>query len=596
MKKILIALSLLVLAANISPAADEISFTATVSKNTVALNDSFVYVVTIAGPMTNFGDPQIANLSAFNQFSGGKSQSINVINGKVSGSVSYTYTLGPKTVGRFVIEPSKFQYNGKVYTTDSIEINVRPAQSIASQTLAQNQAQTQAAIRARSQADMVRQMQENTVEPNFFVRANVNKKTVYENEKLVYRFSFYTNVNLASNPQYVPPSFNGFFNDGSKPKSHIEEINSMRYLVSEVETTIYPIATGKQVIGAADLKIAVAQISMPSNVNNVDDMMAAFIAMTSGRQIQERQLHSNPIEITVLPLPKEGRPDGFYGAVGKFNIRAEVDRRQINTNEPITLTLRVTGNGNFKSVTRFDIKAEGFKKYDTFISDADESARVFTTLLVPISPGKKTIAPVTLAFFNPDTKRYETVRTEPIEIDVVGQAAPESQTLDRQKFGGINDISYNKQIGKIINYKTELIKNINFYLVFVPFILLLIGGCMFNLFAKSKTKGSISKAYKKIDKAESELQKGNLGGLFDAIYSALVEAISVKMQIETDKLQEKQILENLKELSAPEDAIKRLAVVFERINLYKFAAVRADEKTLTEMLENVKEIIKQLDD
>jgi hypothetical protein len=326
--------------------------------------------------------------------------------------------------------------------------------------------------------------------------------------------------------------------------------------------------------------------------------MQAFLAMAGQAQPQQRLLETNALQVNVLPLPKDGRPADFYGAVGKFNMDAALDKSDILVGDTVSLTLTINGDGNMKSVTRFDINLDnGLKKYDTIDSGTSENKKVFTTLITALSPGEKIIPAIRLSYFNPSTKKYETVRTEPLKLNVSGQAVYESPNKSNAQFGASKDISYNKPIVDLKSWSKNYIENKKFYLSFVPFILLFIGGCMFNLFKKSaetKAKGSISKANKLMAKADDEFAKSNLGGLFDLVYRALIEAIDAKTEIASENLQEKQIIENLKSRQVNEEAIKKLSFVFEQINFYKFAAVRADEKKLKEMMVNVKEIIGQL--
>ncbi|MDR2771974.1 MAG: BatD family protein [Elusimicrobiota bacterium] len=584
MKKILILFLTIVTATTVFAA--DISFNASVNNASIPLNGSFVYTVTINGDINNIPDPQIGDLSNFNVFSRGKSQSISVINGRVSANVSYNYTLGPKSIGRWTIPPAKIVYNNKTYTTESIDIEVVPSQSVQGVAPQQSQSPQQNVPQRQSQ------------NPNIFVRASTNKKTVYENEKLVYKFSFYTNVDLASNPEYIPPDFGGFWNDGSEPTSRYENIKGVLYLVNEIHTTLYPIAVGKKTISPAQLRASVINLSMPDirNINNPNDLMQAFFSMSGQTQNQERILQTNPIQIEVLPLPQDGRPNDFYGAVGKFNITAAVDKTDVQTNEPITLTITVSGDGNMKSVTRFDVPANnGMRKYDTLMSDAKENKKVFTTLMTALTPGEKIIPPIKLSFFNPSSKKYETVSTTEIHLNASGEAAYELQGPQSNQFGNSQDIRYNQPIVEAKNWNENYIENPYFYFIFLPFILLLLGGHMFRLFKLSKeSKGSINKAQKLIEQAHKDFKKGILGGLFDVAYKALLEAIDSKTGSSSTSLTEKQILENLKTQNLPPEIVTKLSVIFEHINFYKFASVRADEKTLKEMLDNVQEIIDDL--
>ncbi|MDR0486037.1 MAG: BatD family protein [Elusimicrobiota bacterium] len=579
LKKILLFLSLLF--APIGVFADDITISASANKNSVPLNGTLIYSVTISGAISNFPEPQI-RLNEFNVFATGRSQSMSIINGKASGSVSYNYTIGPKSIGQFSIPPASVRYNNKVYSTESINIEVvPPVQNPQAQNAPQQPQRT--AVQQRGGAGRA------------FVRASVDKKTVYENEKLVYRFKFYTNMPLAANPEYIAPDFSGFWNDGSIPKNGEETVDGVRVSVSGLETVLYPISAGEKTIAPARLKVAVRDFSVP---DNIDSFMAQFFSGSGGTQV--RELSSNQIKITVLPLPKEGRPANFFGAVGDFKISAEVDKTEVQTNSPITLTLAVTGNANMKSVSKLDFALDsGLRKYDTIVSETSMDKKVFTAIIIPMTPGEKIIPQIELSYFNPKTKRYETARSQSIKITAVGDAAVQDYYAGAQTGERVQtDINFIKQIDDLRQNGGNYIEDKKFYIVFAPFILLFIGAFMFKFFKEKKTSknektknSQFNQARKYIEKAENEISKDNIGGVYDLIYSALIESISAVCKTKPDSLQIPQAFKDLEEKNIDAEALKAVKDIFEKLNLYKFASVRADEKSLKQMLESVKDII-----
>ncbi|MDR3049662.1 MAG: BatD family protein [Elusimicrobiota bacterium] len=567
--------------------ADDITISASVNKTSLPLNDSLIYSVTISGNISNFPEPQI-KLSDFNVYGTGRSQSMSVINGKVSGSVVFNYTIVPKAIGKWTIAPASIKYKNQTYTTEPITVEVTAAQSVQRQTAPQSSNQNQQPQRAAQSQNGGK----------IFVESSINKKTVYENEKVVYRFSFYTNMDLASNPEYYPPDFGGFWNDGSQPKNRQTVIDGVRYNVSELETVLYPISTGDKNISPSRLRVAVRDFSMP---DNVDKFIAQFFA--NAGQTQVKDLETKNLKIKVLPLPQEGRPNNFFGAVGEFKIKAFVDKTQVNTNDPVTLTVEVSGDANMKSVVKLDFAVENsLRKYDTIVSKATADSKVFSTILIPLTPGEKTIPQIELSFFNPKTKKYETVRTQTIKFIASGEPVQEEDVYKSGQSGAIGkDINYNKQISDIKTYAGNYIENKKFFIIFIPFILLLIGAFMFKNLTKKlqsisfKSKGAkFNQAWRFIERAEYEIEHGNIGGLYDLIYNALIEAVCAASGLKTQNLQNSQILDFLNSKEIPQSIVEKVKKVLDKLNLYKFAAVRADEKSLKEMLNGVKEIISEL--
>jgi hypothetical protein len=559
--------------------ADVISFNASVDKKTVALNDSFIYSITISGDGHNLPEHQIANMFEFNRFGTSTSQSVSIINGKSKASVTYKYTLGPKQIGKFTIPPAIIKYNGRTYSTESIEIEVISAKNI------------QSVSGSNTRQTNTHQCSSTNSPGKAFVKASVNKTTVYENEKLIYKFKFYTNINLLSNPEYYPPDFGGFWNDGSKPKDRYEVIDGSNYYVSEVNTVLYPVGPGLKTIAPTKLKIAIMDFS-----SSDDDLFSVFSNMSRGRT---KVLETNSINVNVIALPKDDRPSDFSGAVGDFKIESSIDKQTVQTNEAVTLTIAVTGDGNMKSVTDiYFADYSGFKKYDTVISKSEDNLKEFKIIFIPQLPGKKEIPPATLSFFNPKKKHYETIKTQPKMIIINGRPVYDSDSYPKESKANSSskDINYNKQIKKIKQFKGHLVKEPSFYLVFVPFIILLFiiftyKKIQTNLFNRKKDNSSVAKIKKFLEKAKFEVSKNNLNSSLNLIYQALMEIITIKTGLVADNFSKVQINERLLESAVSELYISKIMEIYDKLNFYKFASVTPDKNSVNDLIDAVKSLI-----
>lgn len=562
---------------------EEISITASVDRNTVALNENFVYTVTVSGNASNMPKPEAAATPDFNRYGTATSQNITIINGKKNVVLSYNYTLGPKAMGKFTIPPSSVTYKNKTYSTDPIEIEVTAAQTY-SQTSVDNASQQQRSNRQREQGKV-------------FVKAGVNKRTVYENEKLVYKFNFYTNVSLVSNPEYFAPDFSGFWNDGSVPKNSAETIDGILYQVGGLETILYPLEAGEKIIPPSKLRIAVMNFSAP---DNTDDFFSFF----SMGQREFKMLETEAVKIKVLSLPAEGRPTDFSGAVGRFNIKAIADKQSAQTNEPVTVTVQVSGNGNMKSVNKIELDAgEGFKKYDTIVSNSSVDIKEFQIILVPYLPGEKEIPSVKLNFFNPDSKKYETVFTQPIKINITGEPFYEEDLISSVSASSPKkDINYNKEITELKQYSGYFVKNKNFYLLFSPFILILMFALGYRLY-KDKFSGNLfsklkdpyfEKASKYIEKAESEIKKEDFDAFYNSSYKALAEALGGKTGIMPEEIQKNNVLPGLKEKGMNDTLLQKIEKSLDTLEFCRFASLKTDKQSAETLLKDIKEIIAEL--
>ncbi|MDR1695478.1 MAG: BatD family protein [Endomicrobium sp.] len=594
MKNLKLILLLVVFAASYS-FADDISFSASVNANSAALNESLIYSLTVSGDISNLPDPKIGALADFNIYGSGKSQNISIINGKVSGSVTHNYTLSPKTIGKFTIPPASISYKGKTYSSDPIDIEVTAAKTKSVQSV-----QTRTSGARQPQNNNARGGQRQNAQGNVFVKASVNKKNAYENEKLVYKFSFYTNMDLISNPEYLAPDFSGFWNDGSQPKNRFETVDGVNYSVNEIETVLYPLESGKKTIPSAKLMVAFMDFSSPSNMGGFFDF---FSDMGLGQR-QIKELAADPVEINVLPLPLENKPRDFSGAVGDFEIKAAADKTETRTNEPVTVTVTVSGSGNMRSVTKLDFEPDsGFKKYDTVVSNGSGNMKEFKTILVPLTPGEKSVPPVKLSYFNPSSKKYETAQTAEIKISVTGDAVYEEEMKSAAQPAAVKkDINYNKRIENLKSYGGYLVESKRFYLIFIPFIVLLAGACLYRLMsgrinaetlAKLKNP-SFVKTRKYIQKAEYEISKGNFAKANDLAYKILTEAVNSKTGTVSENPDKQSMMRGLKNKGVSGETAAKIEKILEEINFYKFASVKADAETAGKMLDRIKEVISEL--
>lgn len=159
--------------------------------------------------------------------------------------------------------------------------------------------------------------------------------------------------------------------------------------------------------------------------------------MDYGRDVfgRERTLHltSKPVNLNVLPLPKEGRPKNFSGAVGEFQLSAEAQPTRLQTGEPVEITVRLYGKGAIENTpVPAPANWEGFKVHsDTsqidYLDTRQLTARKhFKQMVVPMRPDITQVPPLAFSYFNPRLKKYVSLNTQPIRLQVTGPAIPQT--------------------------------------------------------------------------------------------------------------------------------------------------------------------------
>ncbi len=127
------------------------------------------------------------------------------------------------------------------------------------------------------------------------------------------------------------------------------------------------------------------------------------------------------LTLRVLPLPDEGRPPEFNGAVGRFTVSAKASRTSLAVGDPLTLWLKIKGDGNVQGP---DLELPGFHRLGIVHKDlVGYQADCHLKLL---SADVKEIPAIPFAFFDPGPPAgYRVVHTDPIPLEVRAGPAPE---------------------------------------------------------------------------------------------------------------------------------------------------------------------------
>jgi hypothetical protein len=386
-------------------------------------------------------------------------------------------------------------------------------------------------------------------------------------------------------------------------------VDGLKYRVNDIETVLYPVGTGLKTISPAKF-----EIDAPDAMNN---FFSGFINFSPG---QTKILKTEVIEVKVLPLPQGGKPYDFSGAVGDFKIKGSVDKKDASTNDPITLTVTVGGSGNMKSIKDIKFNSyDGFKKYDTIVANTSDNSKEFKTIFIPLTAGEKEIPSASLSFFNPTKKQYEDAKTQPLKITIstkpshFNDATSGDATFNEATFNDTakntskinkvrNDINYNKQIKELKLYKGHFVKKPTFYLIFIPFIVLLFFSIGYRLYVNrtSKNKSKKLKGYnfanvcKIINEAETNIASNSFNVALPKIYQALIEIVNIKTGILSDNLQGLQISSSLAKSGVGNETISKILGALEKINFYKFASSNPDKDSLNALIGEVRTIVTNL--
>lgn len=563
--KLGLLLSFLIL--SVSSFAQNAFLSATASKSTVGVGEQFQVTFTLNCDGQNFRSP---DLSSFNVLSGpNKSSSISIVNNSYTQSLSFTFFLQPKSEGNFKIGPASIEVQGKRINSNIINLTVvkgNPQQG-------NNQSNKG---QGNNQASGI-------TDKNLFVKAIVNKNSVFEGEALTVTFKIYTNIDVNSYSVSKAPAFNGFWNQDieipNPPPTSVEVIDGVRYTTAVIKKAVlFPQQSGTLTIDPMELE-CIARIRVrnqrmmdPFGMFNDPFFSDAF----GGVQQVKCNAKSIPVKVNVKELPGTA-PSTYSGAVGSLTFDASLDKTVTKENEPVNLKFKIAGNGNLKLATAPDVSfPDDLETYDPKIgenykaSDAGvNGSKTIEYLIIPRHEGDYEIPPVTFTYFDLAKQQYVSKTAGPFKIKVgkgngSTSASSSGAKSDVQLLG--RDIRYLKTDKQLFPADGgRFFGSWMFYVLCILPLLVAAGGVYYKqqlAFNSANTtllrsKKATSYAQKRLAGAGKLISENKHAMAFEEISKALWGYASDKLTIPVSELSKETISEQLKSKSISEDAIIR---------------------------------------
>lgn len=264
----------------------------------------------------------------------------------------------------------------------------------------------------------------------FFVQVEVDRTEVYEGEQVTASWYIYTRGQMETLDRVKFPDLRGFW------KEIIEEVPTIQFTEEIVNGVpyrkallashaLFPIKAGNAVIDEYKIK---SRVRLPSQ------------GFGFGKAYEYTK-SSQRVQIKVKPLPAEGRPSNFSGAVGDFDISLGTDAAQVPSHQPFSLKVRFEGVGNAKLIELPAIEwPPGLEVYDTksesrFFKNG-RSYKLFEILVIPRQEGSLDIPSIGMSIFDPRTGQYVSKSTQPLRLHVVPGAQGPAKESERMTGGG----------------------------------------------------------------------------------------------------------------------------------------------------------------
>lgn len=422
----------------------------TANKSTVGLNEQLQISYTLNTNGRSFQGP---DLKDFTVLSGpNQSTSMQFVNGNISQSISFSYYLQPKAIGNFKIGPASIETDGKRIASNVIQITVVKGSAPAQQG-------TQGGQNNRQQ-----QAQDNggLTDKNIFARAQLSKSTAQKGESVILTYKLYANVTITDYATPKMPSLDGFWSQDIQLPQNLarttEVVDGQRYTVWEIKKMVlFPQQAGTLTIDPMELE-CLARVRVQSQRSNDPFSIFSdpFFGMGGVRDVKY-SFKSQTIKLQVKELPAPA-PADFAGAVGSMKFTATVDRTTTKANEPISLKIKISGNGNLKlaDVNTPEMPPD-FEVYDPKTTDnykvseqGVNGTKTIEYLIIPRHEGDYEIPAIGFSYYDLGKKQYVSETAGPFRIKVgkgngtvaAGISAEPGEKSEFKMMG--NDIRYIK--------------------------------------------------------------------------------------------------------------------------------------------------------
>jgi len=233
-----------------------------------------------------------------------------------------------------------------------------------------------------------------------------------------------TNSILAAPLDWAPSPF--LAEEWSKPSGAETSVNGQPRLLVTMETrAIAPSASSASMLA---LPAATQLVNLPTGQANP-------FSLFGQSTFEQFSLSTAPARIAVNPLPLPA-PADFIGAVGQFKLASKIVPEKAAVGEPITWTLTLEGTGNWPAIDKLHPRSLGrdFRVVSPRAQKTPKADSLFDAtfsedlVLIPQKAGRSTLGPYTISVFNPSSGAYETLRVEPVVIEITAPALSAAQT------------------------------------------------------------------------------------------------------------------------------------------------------------------------
>lgn len=565
------------------------------TRNTVSAGQTFQITFEVNAHAQDFRTPSLKGLKLVGGPNTGFSSSTSIINGKMSQSVSNTFTIlvQAEKEGTANVGAASCTVDGKTVTSKPFSVKIEKADPNSN-----HQQQNQSGWGLGQQQQRPRQQQQQDPQPSqnidnntLFARASISKNSLYQGEEAIIVYKIYTQVPLTQFQIDKLPRNKGFWSEDlsenmTQVKQYTETYNGRQYQVAEIRRgALYPQENGT--LNIAPLKtdvVAIIQTQMQrQRTGTIFDFFIDDPFFTPTRnQAVVKSLTSNSISVKVKPLPDA--PAGFTGGVGHFDIKAKTDLDQLHAGDAFTYSVTVSGRGNLSLLEAPTIEfPKGMEVYEPRVIDninkgdnGLSGSRTFEWIVTPQTQGEYDMPDFDYVYFDPVSGQYITKKCNKIHIKVDKPLHNSSAKSDVKILNSdIHHISKQTKLNNINNHKAPA-------LFWILTILPALAAALIVIIARRqqdivsdeasmRLQRATKLARKRLRNAERHLNDGDDERFYEEIYKALWGGIADKFNIQQSLLSSDTIRQHLSDKHVDETLQQDILATLADVDFARFA-------------------------
>lgn len=563
MNRILI---LLLFIANLTFAQE---FTAIVSKKNVEVGEEFQIIFSANGSASEFKAPNLLGLRKISGPNKSSSSSMQIINGTINSSktTSFSYYVSALSEGVLTIPAATIKIEGKKIQSQPIKIIVKKADPNKKSGF--------------------------QIGDNVKVEVEVSRRNIFQGEQVLVSYKLFSKINLADISITQFPNLNGFWNEEieTNSKAKVQNIDGVNYRVWEInKSMLTPQKSG-------DLKIDPMKINITVQLKSQNRSGDIFGMFNNYKNVVE-EIQSKQITIKVKDLPPNP-PASFNGAVGVFKLRSKTDKKIADANTAINYEIELSGSGNLHLIDNIPVNfPDDFEVFDPEKKDKSFTSKngikgklLFNYLIIPRYQGEYEIPSQEFSFFNLRTKKYETLKTNAINIKVNKGNYQKNVIASSKQL-----IDENSQSLSPIKTKSEF-KLINkgewylqwWYILLLAFpVLLTVAAGIRQTYIRIIDKNPIDRKYRKsliiaqkrLKNAEIFLKNDKKQRFYEEIEKSLLNYFSQKFNTEIADLSKEKISEIFIERKIDKDILSNYISILEDCEYCRYSPASIENNDL----------------